>query len=72
MMTVDVSDMTPEELEAHVERELELRVEIKSILDRLHAADYRTKTEKIFLNEKYRGLFRELNIHLGIPVDDDE
>lgn len=64
--------MTPEELEAHIERELELRAEIKEILDRLHKADYRTKTEKIYLNEKYRGLFRELNIHLGIPVDDDE
>lgn len=71
-MTVDISNMTPEELEAHIERELELRAEIKDILDRLHNADYRTKTEKIYLNEKYRGLFRELNIHLGYPVDDDE
>jgi len=71
-MTVDISGMTPEELEAHIERELELRAEIKDILDRLNASDYRTKTEKIYLNEKYRGLFRELNIHLGIPVDDDE
>ena len=64
--------MTPEELEAHIERELELRAEIKDILDRLNSSDYRTKTEKIFLNEKYRALFRELNIHLGYPVDEDD
>lgn len=68
---IDVNGMTPEELEVHVQRELELRKEIDDLLQRLHDGDYRTKTEKIYLNEQYRALFRELNIHLGIPVDDD-
>lgn len=71
-MTVDVSGMTPEELEAHIERELELKAEIKSLLSRLDTGDYKTKTEKVYLNEKYRTLFRELNIHLGYSEDDDE
>jgi ribosome assembly protein YihI (activator of Der GTPase) len=71
-MTVDISSMTPEELEAHIDRELELRAEIKSLLKRLNNSDYRTKTEKVYLNEKYRELFRELNAHLGIPEEDDE
>lgn len=71
-MTIDISNMTPEELEAHIERELELRAEIKSLISRLNNGDYKTKTEKIYLNEKYRGLFRELNTHLGIPEEDDE
>jgi hypothetical protein len=71
-MTVDISKMTPEELEAHIERELELRTEIKSLLDRLNTADYKTKTEKIYLNEQYRARFRELNTHLGYPEENDE
>lgn len=71
-MTVDVSGMTPEELEAHIERELELKAEIKSLLSRLDTGDYKTKTEKVYLNEKYRALFRELNTHLGYSEDDDE
>lgn len=71
-MTVDISGMTPEELEAHIERELELKAEIKSLLSRLDTGDYKTKTEKVYLNEKYRALFRELNTHLGYSEDDDE
>lgn len=68
---IDVNGMSPEELEAHVERELELRDEIDSLIKRLENREYRTKTEKIYLNEQYRAKFRELNVHLGIPVDDE-
>ena len=70
-MTVDISNMTPEELEAHVARELELRAEIDSFLDKLNNGEYRTKTEKIYLNEQYRAKFKELNIHLGYETEDE-
>lgn len=70
-MSVDVSNMTPEELEAHVVREVELRAEIEELIGRLERQDYRTKTEKIYLNEQYRAKFKELNIHLGLPVAED-
>lgn len=63
--------MTPEELEAHVARELELRGEIDAILLKLKNGEYRTKTEKIFLNEQYRAKFKELNIHLGYETADE-
>jgi ribosome assembly protein YihI (activator of Der GTPase) len=63
--------MTPEELEAHVARELELRAEIDSFLDKLNNGEYRTKTEKIYLNEQYRAKFKELNIHLGYETEDE-
>lgn len=63
--------MTPEELEAHVARELELRGEIDAILLQLKNGEYRTKTEKIFLNEQYRAKFKELNIHLGYETADE-
>lgn len=63
--------MTPEELEAHVARELELRGEIDSLLLQLKNGDYRTKTEKIYLNEQYRAKFRELNTHLGYENEDE-
>ena len=70
-MTVDISNMTPEELEAHVARELELRAEIDSFLDKLNNGEYRTKTEKVYLNEQYRAKFKELNIHLGYETEDE-
>jgi hypothetical protein len=63
--------MTPEELEAHVAREIELRGEIEELLRKLHNAEYRTKTEKIYMNEQYRAKFRELNIHLGYETEDE-
>lgn len=62
---MDISKMTPEELEAHVARELELRGEIDVLISKLENGEYRTKTEKIYLNEQYRAKFKELSIHLG-------
>lgn len=70
-MTVDISNMTPEELEAHVARELELRAEIDDLLTKLKNGEYRSKTEKIYINEQYRAKFRELNIHLGYETEDE-
>lgn len=67
----DVSDMTPEELEAHIAREMELRGEIDALLTQLKNGEYRTKTEKIYMNEQYRAKFRELNIHLGYETEDE-
>lgn len=63
--------MTPEELEVHVARELELRGEIDALLLQLKNGEYRTKTEKIYLNEQYRAKFRELNTHLGYENEDE-
>jgi hypothetical protein len=63
--------MTPEELEAHVARELELRAEIDDLLTKLKNGEYRSKTEKIYINEQYRAKFRELNIHLGYETEDE-
>lgn len=70
-MTVDISNMTPEELEAHVARELEIRAEIDELLTKLKNGEYRSKTEKIYMNERYRAKFRELNIHLGYETEDE-
>jgi hypothetical protein len=63
--------MTPGELEAHVARELELRGEIDALLSQLKNGEYRTKTEKIYLNEQYRAKFKQLNIHLGYETEDE-
>lgn len=63
--------MTPEELEAHVARELELRGEIDALLLQLKNGEYRTKAEKIYLNEQYRAKFKELNTHLGYETEDE-
>jgi hypothetical protein len=70
-LTVDISNMTPEELEAHVERELELRGEIEALLKRLAEQDYRTKTEKLYINGEYQAKQRELAIHLGYETADE-
>jgi hypothetical protein len=64
-MALDISNMTPEELEAHVTTELALRAEIQEILDDLSAANYRTKTEKTAKNAALQAKRRELSIHLG-------
>lgn len=64
-MTVDISSMTPDEVEAHIARELELRSEIEALQQRLADGDYRTKTEKVYINQQYQEKFRELNAHLG-------
>jgi UDP:flavonoid glycosyltransferase YjiC (YdhE family) len=64
-MALDITNMTPEELEAHVETELALRAEIEEILADLSAANYRTKTEKMAKNANLAAKRRELNIHLG-------
>ena len=63
--------MTPEELEAHVARELELRAEIAALISKLENGEYQTKTEKIWLNEQYRAKFRELDIHMGYITEDE-
>lgn len=63
--------MTPEELEAHVQRELELRAEIDALISKLENGEYQTKTEKIWLNEQYRAKFRELDIHMGYITEDE-
>lgn len=63
--------MTPEELEAHIATELALRGEIDELLAKLANGEYRTKTEKIYLNEQYRAKFKELNIHLGYETADE-
>jgi hypothetical protein len=64
-LSIDVNSMTPKQLEAHVKKELELRAEIEEIQKRLEERDYRTGTEKLYLDKLYQDKFRELNIHLG-------
>lgn len=64
-MALDITNMTPEELEAHVEVELALRADISAILEDLSAANYRTKTEKMAKNANLAAKRRELAIHLG-------
>jgi hypothetical protein len=63
--------MTPDELEAHVQRELELRAEIDALISKLANGEYQTKTEKVWLNEQYRAKFRELDIHMGYITEDE-
>jgi hypothetical protein len=58
---------TPPELEAHVQRELELKADIAELIARMEAQDYRTKTEKRFLADQLQQLRRELNEHLDNP-----
>jgi hypothetical protein len=64
-MALDITNMTPEELEAHVTKELALRAEIEEILADLSAANYRTKTEKMAKNANLAAKRKELSIHLG-------
>jgi hypothetical protein len=64
-MALDITNMTPEELEAHVTTEVALRAEIEEILADLSAANYRTKTEKMAKNANLAAKRRELAIHLG-------
>jgi hypothetical protein len=63
-MALDITNMTPEELEAHVTKELALRAEIDEILADLLAKNYRTKTEKMAKNANLAAKRRELDIHL--------
>lgn len=70
-MTLDISNMTAKQLEAHIKKEKKLRAEIDELISKLENGEYETKTEKVWLNEQYRAKFRELDIHLGY-VDADE
>jgi len=70
-LTEDINGMTPEQLEAHVEKELELRGEIDALLQRLADRDYRTKTEKLYINGLYQAKQRELAVHLGYESADE-
>lgn len=58
--------MTPEELEAHVQKELALKQEIQNLLDYMKAGEYRTKTEKLYYSEQLQAKRLELRQHLGI------
>jgi hypothetical protein len=64
-MALDITNMTPEELEAHVTKELALRAEIDEILADLSAANYRTKTEKAAKNAALAAKRQELKAHLN-------
>jgi len=64
-MAIDIKNMTPKQLEAHVAKEQKLNEEIEALQRRLEDADYRTKTEKLYLGEQLQAKFRELSIHLG-------
>ena len=70
-MTIDVSKMTQKQLDAHVKKELKLREEIDELRQRLESRDYRTKTEKLYLNQQYQDKFRELDIHMGYITEDE-
>lgn len=70
-MTIDVSKMTPKELEAHVKKEQKIRGEIDALRLKLENGEYRTKTEKLYLNNQYQQKFRELDIHMGYITDDE-
>lgn len=58
--------MTPEELEAHVQKELELKAEIEALVTRLRNSEYRTKTEKAYYADLLAQKRSELREHLGI------
>jgi hypothetical protein len=58
--------MTPEELEAHVQKELELKAEIEALITLMRNADYRTKTEKLYYADQLAEKRLELRRHLGI------
>lgn len=56
----------PEELQAHIDREIQLKEEINEIIGVLERAEYRTKTEKAYYSDMLQAKRRELNDHLGI------
>lgn len=56
----------PAELQAHIERELELKAEIEELIGVLERTEYRTKTEKAYFSDMLQAKRRELNEHLGI------
>lgn len=56
----------PAELQAHIEREIELKNEINEILGVLERTEYRTKTEKAYYSDLLQQKRRELNEHLGV------
>jgi hypothetical protein len=58
--------MTPEQLEAHVEKELELKAEIEALVERLRNSEYRTKTEKAYYADQLASKRSELRDHLGL------
>jgi hypothetical protein len=58
--------MTPEELEAHVNKELVLKEEIEVLKQRLRNTEYRTKTEKSSISEQLQEKRHELREHLGL------
>jgi hypothetical protein len=58
--------MTPEELEAHVAKELELKAEIEALVERLRNSEYRTKTEKAYYADQLAAKRLELRDHLGL------
>ncbi len=58
--------MTPEELEAHVATELELKAEIEALVERLRNSEYRTKTEKAYYADLLASKRQELRVHLGL------
>jgi hypothetical protein len=64
-MALDITNMTPEELEAHVQTELALRAEIEEMLADLAAKTYRTKTEKAAKTAALQAKRLELSAHLG-------
>lgn len=58
--------MTPEELEAHVQKELEIKAEIEALVERLRNSEYRTKTEKSYYADLLATKRLELRDHLGL------
>jgi hypothetical protein len=70
-MTIDFSNMTQKDIDAHVKKEQKLRGEMEAALAKLENGEYRTGTEKLYLNDKYRAKQRELDIHLGY-IEPDE
>lgn len=58
--------MTPEELEAHIETELNLKAEIEALVERLRNSEYRTKTEKKYYADLLAEKRQELRVHLGL------
>lgn len=55
---------TPQELEAHIQTELALKAEIDSLVKRIRENDYRTKSEKSWINTTLQQKRRELEEHL--------
>jgi phage-related minor tail protein len=58
--------MTPEQLEAHVQKELEIKAEIEALVERLRNSEYRTKTEKAYYADQLAAKRLELRDHLGL------